>query len=411
MKKIITLFAFAIIVYLFLRFFMHDFILGHNLNYKIKTKNDVFQINEILNLKNKQGIDNYYFKIKHKNDQFEFKITNKFNKEMHIIKDIKYYKDKNYTCILPVFKKDDEIIDMMCYYKKSMYYYHNLPEKTNEIIKFAEKTYNYKKWVDNKNDIKISKSLKIFKNNIIENHYLIVDNYQGISIINDKINNIKLFKDDVYESKIKTLVNDKYIIANYNKKYDFNSFYIVDITKNKYKETIVNQDINFNSYINGVKDDMIFITDKDMKIQYKYDIKNNNLSIVGDKKTGIIAYDNELEKNISMTKAISSEYKFKTSTKNKNYDRIDKINGNYYFYKKENNYYNVYKAPLENKNKMIYLFKTDNIDEIYYKEDYIYYKLENKIKYYNEQKGSKTLLENSEFEFNDSLKYYIYVEG
>ena len=44
-------------------------------------------------------------------------------------------------------------------------------------------------------------------------------------------------------------------------KYDFNEFYLIDVTNGKKDELIVNYDINFDSYVNGVYENSFFIFD------------------------------------------------------------------------------------------------------------------------------------------------------
>ena len=94
------------------------------------------------------------------------------------------------------------------------------------------------------------------------------------------------------------------------------------------------------------------------------------------------------------------------------YDRIDKVgnlkSGYYYYYKKVKNQYEVYRANIQEPNKLTYLFTTSKIDEIKYMRDYVYYKEGNFIKYYHDAFGIRTIALDKEFEFNKSLQYYIY---
>ena len=252
----------------------------------------------------------------------------------------------------------------------------------------------------------------MYKANIIDKHYVVLDNYRGIYIISqDNITNVKLFDQDVYETHIKGLVNDKFVIANYNDEYDFNQFYTVDITNEKKDEIIVNYDISFDGYTNGSYKDSLFLVDRETKRQYEFNIKKEEAYIVGDQKTGILFYDNEEETTIDMNEALKKEYKFnKNYETDKNYDRIDTVNGYYYLYKLVDDDYQVYKAPIEDKKETIYLFNTDNIDDIYYIDSYIYFRKGNDVLYYKDDIGIKTLFTNSEYEFNENLKYYLYTE-
>lgn len=412
MKRIIILFISVIIVYLFLNFVIHDLLLGHDLDYKIKEENNTFEIKEVLNLKKEQGVTNYYFKITNNKTTFEFKINDDFDKDMKIIKSINYYKDDNYECILPVFKNNKLPIDMMCYYKDELYFYHNLPKKSTELKEYVKdlEIYNQDNWVDEKTKTKKQGSLTLNYPNILENHYLAVDNYQGIYLINkDKlITSIKLFDEDAYETKIKALIENKYIIANYNQNYDFNEFYLVDIKNGKKENLIVNYDINFDTYVNGTYKESMFILDREDKKQYEINLQKEDAYIVGNQK-GIIIYDNDNQKTVQLN--LNEEQHFdEFRFENDKYDRVDQINGKYYLFEKFNSGYHVYQSPLENKENKIFLFDTTSLEDIYYADNYIYFKKGNSVLYYNDSIGTRTLFTDAEYEFNKSLKYYVYIE-
>lgn len=415
MKRIIVLFVVVLIIYFFLKFIIHDFVLGHDIDYQIKNGKNTFEIREVLNLKKDQNVTNYYFEVTKDKTTFVFKTDYNFKKDMKIIEQIEYFKDDTYECLLPVFKDETIPLDMMCYYEDQLYFNHNLPQTSaqlNEFIETINDIYDFSKWSDSKTQSEKIDSITLYKANIIDKHYVVLDNYRGIYIISqDNITNVKLFDQDVYETHIKGLVNDKFVIANYNDEYDFNQFYTVDITNEKKDEIIVNYDISFDGYTNGSYKDSLFLVDRETKRQYEFNIKKEEAYIVGDQKNGILFYDNEEETTIDMNEALKKEYKFnKNYETDKNYDRIDTVNGYYYLYKLVDDDYQVYKAPIEDKKETIYLFNTDNIDDIYYIDSYIYFRKGNDVLYYKDDIGIKTLFTNSEYEFNENLKYYLYTE-
>lgn len=411
MKRIIILFISVLITYLFLKFIIHDFILGHDINYQVKDKKNTFQIKEVLNLKKNQDINNYYFEITKNKTKFIFKTDYNFKKDIKIIEQIKYFKNNSYECLLPIFKNDKIPLDMMCYYDKELYFYNSLPKKDQELKKFVKNIndiYNPNDWLDNKSNTKKDTSLTMYPDNIISNHYIALDNYRGIYLIDEDniLTNIKLFKEDVYETHLKGLINNNFIIANYNDIHDFNQFYIVNITNGKKDEITVNYDISFDSYVNGVYNDSLFVTDRETKTQYEINLKQKEAYITGNQKKGILIIKNNKEKTVELNS--KKEYKFNNYQKDKTYNRIDNIAGYYYLYKKVNNNYQVYKAPVENKKYPVYLFETDNIEDIYYIDNYLYFKNKNDVLYYKDDIGIRTLFTNTEYEFNENLKYYVY---
>ena len=70
--------------------------------------------------------------------------------------------------------------------------------------------------------------------------------------------------------------------------------------------------------------------------------------------------------------------------------------------------YNVYRANVQNKKNITYLFKVADISDVYYVDEYIYYKKGNKLMYYTDKTGSRTILEYDELDFNENLVFGIY---
>jgi len=76
-------------------------------------------------------------------------------------------------------------------------------------------------------------------------------------------------------------------------------------------------------------------------------------------------------------------------------------------YEKEGKYYNVYSISDSNKKQRTFLFKTSDLNSVTYLDGYIYFKKDNSYYYYS-PKGIRKLIENSEMNFNDTLKFGVY---
>ena len=76
------------------------------------------------------------------------------------------------------------------------------------------------------------------------------------------------------------------------------------------------------------------------------------------------------------------------------------------FDKKENNF-DLYRVD-KNNIKIKKYITSISTTKIYYKDSYIYFKDNNKIYYYSDETGLRTVLENTELPFNNTIKYYIY---
>ena len=76
---------------------------------------------------------------------------------------------------------------------------------------------------------------------------------------------------------------------------------------------------------------------------------------------------------------------------------------------KDEDGYKVYRSFITNKDKLTYLFKTDDPDSLRFIQDTIYYKKGSTIKCYSDKKGNRTILTDNiidsyEFDYNVILK-------
>ena len=374
---------------------------GHDIKYKVNN----FEVHEKYIKDTNKGYD---ITIKIKKNEYPIQVFEKLGKK--VIKRIKHFKDNSYECVLPIFKDGKTKTDVICRTNKKIYNYTDLKGQNKKLDKNISE-YSY----DNRED-KLSKkkdidNLIIYKNINLLDNYLTLDNYKGVFIIkNDKVKNIKLFRRDVYKKEIRILNGKYYVVANYDEKYDFHNIHVIDITDYN-KETIVSNDaISFDSYIQGIHDNKIYLFDNNNLIQYEINIKRNSAKKVGDKESDVLFYDLDRKEKISVYKAAKGKKFNYYKVDSGKYKRVDKVGnklGFYYYYKKNNDIYDVYRSSLKDKNKK-YLFSTNDINRITYKDDSIYYVKDKYLKVYNDKFGNKTILRYNELEFNESLNFYIY---
>ena len=91
----------------------------------------------------------------------------------------------------------------------------------------------------------------------------------------------------------------------------------------------------------------------------------------------------------------------------KGYTKVDKVGNYYYIYEKENDYYNVYRADIQNKKLKTYLFKTTDLNSIIYLENTIYYINGNTLYYYTNY-GERKVIKNTELDFNKDISFGVY---
>lgn len=412
MRKMILMFISLVFTYIFIQLLILFFNDGYKVEYEIIDKSNTFKVMEA---KNKKGKDNFYFEIKINDSIFPYQTFSKLNGKKQI-KEIKYYKDDNYECILPVFNKKTIIFDITCKTKGNIVYYHNIVNKPKSLQDFAFSLdiYNEKQFIDTSTNITKKDIYTILVDNLIKNHYVSITNYQGIININKKnINEINIFSSDKYIRPLSTFIGNYYITADYNENYEFTKFYIANIKNNTLKELKDYYNISFDSYIMGSLKNKLYLFDLDNKVQYEIDLKNMSISKIGNIKKGIKIFLNNTWSNIEASKVIKNKPLFENNNRNilKDGTVIDTIGdknyGFIYTYIKNNDKYLLYKSNIQNKNIKNYLFEIDNIDSVIYVDDYIYFKDGSSIYYYNEEIGKRKIIESNELLFNNQILYNV----
>lgn len=389
MKKVVKKLILIIIFIIILQILLYIFKTKHEINYKIK--NDYkYEVNEKY-LNNK-----YLYKIKTNKKEFTFSVDNIFYKSKRNITKIYYYEKDNISCIYPVYKNSN------VYCKKDNEYisYYLVKDDIKDFIKKLKKLkYNNESWNEIKNTTSKFKDIT-FYNNIDNKTYIYIWKYNGLYLINNKkLDEINIFDNDNYFNKLGILVDKYYMLPNYDEKYDFNKIYIYNIINNKEKIITLKNKISFNSYINGIKNNKLYLFDINNLKQYEINPKNKKYQIVGNKnKDGIFYINNKLEyKNIYEFKKILL---FKETYKIKEYDLITKENNNIY-YTLDNK---LYKYD-ETSNIKTLLFE-GNISNLNVIDNEVYFT--NKDSLYLYKNNLYKILTYKELEFNPNNKVAIY---
>lgn len=374
---------------------------GHIVDYNIGN----FKVEEKLNTKENNY---YYFELKHEDFKINFSVNQNYNKSEKVINDIKYKKIDDYNCILPIFKNNNILTDMMCLKGDQITYAHDLNnKKISDYLKSLKKYgYDIKNYKDKAREVKISNTQSIYQENFLENHYIAMETYKGLNLFGASQKNIQIFNDDVYTKPISFFTDKYYIVADYTEDYTFKKFHVINIINGKQIDIRSYDDISFDSYINGAIGTDIYLFERDKNIQYKISIDNKSVEQFHD-KNHLQTYNGKWE-DISLSEALNGLTFNNYYTANiKGYDKVDKVGNYYYLYQKESDHYNVYRADYQNKKLKTYLFKTTDLNSIIYLDDTIYYLNNNTFYYYNKY-GSKKVITNTELEFNKDLSFGVY---
>ncbi|MDD3821862.1 MAG: hypothetical protein PHF47_02445 [Bacilli bacterium] len=432
MKKIIYILIIFAMVGILTKV-VNVFIVGkHNIVYELEQENHTFYIKETFMASAKtvnryeQDKPNYFFEVKLEREGdplFVFKIINPHTRYQRLIKDIKYYEDSNIKCIYPIFRNRRLSIDVLCLLDDSFINYTTISGHNKELDLFVndlEKNYHYQylNWAHMESSFYNMNDIDIATNNIVDKHTIVLWNYDGIiTIKKDDIREITLLiRTTNYENKLGVLVDKYYVVPNYDRQFSYNRFIIVDVAIGSKKDATLVDDVSYDSYIQGVVDKKLYIYDRDNKYQYEVDPKRATAIKVGDVDSGIKHYNGKWQ-NISISEANTSklftrEFVIPPYYQNKGYEKIDSVlgdtDGYYYLYKKINNQINVYRANKQRPEYITYLFTTNEMSNIKYINDYIYFINKDTIYVYHDRFKLKPVIKHFELFFNTSNIYDVY---
>ena len=391
-------------IFVGLKLLIHIFDNGHKVKYTMGN----FNIKETLKVKDN---NNYYFVLQSDDVKINFQINKNYNKASNVITKIMYQEINDYKCILPIFKNGEILTDIMCLKDNIITYYNDL--EGDDVDSFADELgkigYDKKKFVDNAKPRNLSNRETVYDDNILSNHYLAFENYKGLTLVNNSIRNVKLFKNDVYTKNVSFFTDKYYIVADYDSEYTFKKFYIVNLINGNIREIRSYDEISLDSIIQGAVNEDIYIFDKDAEVQYKLSLKYETVQ----KVEGDIKYYNGKWGKMTLSEALAGK-KFDNyySADINGYDKVDKVGNYYYLFKKDNkakDIYYVYRADVYNKNLLTYLFTTTDINSVSYQSDYVYFKCETMFNYYY-QGMVKRVIDNKEIEFNKDISFGVYVK-
>ena len=418
MKKIFMMLIVLFLIYLGVQVGFSFFGTGHNEDYLVTTNDKKFVVKEIFSNK-KKDTKSYFFEIKYDNKTFYYQTTHDFKKSKQVIKSIYQYEDNMYSCILPIFENNQIISDVLCKKDNIVYNYHNIIGNDNKldeyVVSLKDIGYNQNIFVDNSKILE-KEQLNIYEDNVLKEVYYGLSNYKGLYLINyatgGKVKEVELFDKDVYKRPLSIFYKKYYVVADYNKDYRFDTFYVVDITNSKIKELKIGKEVSFDGYIQGAYNNSIYFFDKNYKIQYEINLKTNKVIEVGNEIKGIKILKNGNWTEVAASQAVNNKLVFESENNDfHGYDKVDKIgidSGYYYLYDKASNIFNVYRSNIQNKDQLTYLFDSSSTDKVIYKNEYVYYIKNDCIRYYSDKIGERSLVCYNELKYNDDIIFGVY---
>lgn len=378
MKKI--KYILIIIVLILLIFFIYKLsIKEFSTSYKV----DKYNIKESFYINNKKHIYNINI-----NNKYTYTIIKNINKNKKIIKNIKSYKKNNISCIVPIYKKNN-IKEIYCLKDKvQVSNYYLLEEKNKDYLEILDKAkinYPEKKEIESN-----YKKITIY-NNLDNNREYIIWNYKGIYIIGkDKTKYIKILNYDIYDNIMST-VNSRYFVLFENSKVTgIENIYYYDLKKDKLKSFKLEKKLDKDSYINGIYNDLIFVTDNKNKKQYAINISKEEIKEVGNEDNNYIIYTNNKKELLNKSDFFLEKQLFNNKlidNKIKEYDYTYQLKGNELY------------RNLEGYNKEL-LFELENISEWNIYDRDILLVSDGILYLYNDEYGLVKILSSNELKYN-----------
>jgi len=413
MKKLFIMLIALFVLYFGLQFAFTYFTRDNFQTYEVNN----FIVEETVTYRVRGRINNYHFKINVETIEFSFQVFGNFPRMRETIIDIDYFSNSNYTCILPIFNKSQILMDALCFDGRVFVYANTLSD--SGVVDFLNNNNLY-----DRNDFMDSSSttargnITVHQDNLIEDHYFGVSNYRGFYIVSkhfsDVIRNNRLFNQDVYNHPISAFVDRYYIVANYNEDFNFNQFIIYNFVNLRETRLIHHSKISFDSYVQGIVNNKLYIYDKENGRQYEIDVINNRMVEFGNNTSGIHFYNNGTWETMTVAQA-RAETRFSNFNdyENSDYVRIDKVGteewGYYYLYRRAGNIYRVYRINVQDRAGKTYLFNTDRINDVVYLDDFIYFIDGERIKYFSDSLGIRTVGVYNELRFNRGIRFGVYI--
>jgi len=396
-KKIFLVIFLLVLVYFGYRILYKE----HEVSYTI----DKYKIQEHFYI-NK----NHYYDLIINKDKLNYTYTldKDLSKEKRIIKSIKTYKKNNLVCIVPIYKKDIEL-NVYCNLNNEEVSIDYLLKTYNNDFKIIKKKLKKHKitYPSDSNTYKKYKKNTIFYKNILDNYNYYIWNYKGVIVLNNKESKYqKILKYDLYDNIMATSTDRYYVIFENTDVNGIENIYYYDSKRNKLNTFKLKEKIDKDSYLNGVVDNLIYVTDRKNKKEYKINISKQTITQIDDDINYII-YENNKKKTVSKSDFFMEDQYFdnKYIKDNKITRSLELIKENNYYYYYENN--KIYKVLDTNKKHSKLLLELDDIKEWKVYNDTIIIMAGDTVYQYTEKEGLRKIVRSNELKYNYKNIYKI----
>lgn len=339
---------------------------------------------------------------------YTYTLNKNLSKEKRIIKSIKTFKSNNLVCIVPIYKENIDL-NVYCDLNNQEVSIDYLIKTYNDDFKAIKKKIKKYK-IDYPSTSKVYKKYKkntVFYKNILDDYNYYIWNYKGILVLNNKeLKYQKVLDYDLYDNIMAVAIDRYYVIFENTDVNGIKNIYYYDSKKNRLNTFKLKERIDKDSYINGVVDNIIYVTDRKNRKEYKINIFNQKITQIDDSINYTI-YENSKKKTISKSDFfIKDQYFDNVPIKDKNVtDSLELVKeGNYYYYYKNGK---IYKALENNKGNSKLLLELDDVKEWYVYDDAIIIMAKDTIYTYTDNEGLRRIVKSNELKYNYKNIYKI----
>ncbi len=413
MKRVFYFILLLFILFVVYQFVVMLFIDHHQVSYTIAQDEKSFSITETFSKENKQ--DHYFFEIQEGDHLFYFHSNTSMGKRDHVIQALEVFLQNDLYCLYPVLEKDTPS-SIVCLKDGKLVSYASLRQQNNvDIGSFVEilqnKGYQNPGWQVSYTSKEYRGKL-VYQDNLIDGEIVTLWNYQGLDLYQkEDLSSISLLSSDRYENDFGALVSHYYIIPNYDQKHDFNTMYLVNLLDHSKKSLYFDDDISFDSYVQGVVDSKYYLFDREHKKQYEINPKQASSRLIGSIDLEGQYFDGESWSSVPISRFVSEKLTFPTpvssSVKEKYPDAtIYEFFDRSYVITPQKEVYLVYRDHLDHP---IFLFQDSMMQSVTLKDGAIYYIKDNILYRYSDIHGLKPLVSYNEFRYNHQYIYDVYL--
>lgn len=304
----------------------------------------------------------YRFKLNYNGKEYELIDSAKYSPKRHLIEDINIIENNNDICL--TFKTNKVSLYPICSNDETYYSYYAYQDTT-----FTE--------LSSLDNIKIGN---------IKDTYL-VWNYHSFSYISPKKQTtIDLFSNDVYNLNLIYQYKNYLLIPDYDNDYKYTKLYIINSNNAKVDKINLRYEVYFDSYFLGSYKDKVYLFDRKNEQTYYIDLKKDEIYKTSPKLL------------------INGEWEKTTIQKLKN-NKLTFSNIELFTYTLKDNRL-VAKAMDSNMEFLVTDKKVSSI--VSYNLYDIYYISKDTLYHYNLKTGEEAVLQNSEWNFNNSNMIYVF---